>query len=451
MTVHLLTASGHLRKFDNAWLATDNLAMRLNKINVFGLFIYFLFLPLEGFSNPQMEVSQFLTSAELETEFKSYCLKMQTSNSTPTSAAIDRTSRQSQGIRFESIRFGVSKPGIDQQTACKAEREIIQLIKTDGQRQTLSDSGFYPEAYCEQPMRYSQPPIVYEMTDLFGDEKKSKKQKLAVIEFFSSTLPCPDVDEISFRRFVIFDLENLNQPLLDIRADSIVAEIGNSPYRIHLKNVTEIFKSSVDKPQNRLPVAIELQNGKLIIRWTPIKKLTAPNKVPSPREDQARVQLNSIYSKDQKHVYYDTGDTSGVIKDADPKSFQLLNPDDESAYTKDAGRVYFFGKAIPHADPKTFVQLNERYGKDVKNVYHMDLVLSEADVSSFVAPFKDVWYAKDANHVFSGRKIFKLADPQTFSIGDDRSCGTGCTYRSEDKNYRFDSNGQIVQRTAPPK
>ncbi len=124
----------------------------------------------------------------------------------------------------------------------------------------------------------------------------------------------------------------------------------------------------------------------------------------------------------------------------------LGSGDKESAYAKDAKTVFFFGDPVPSADAKTFVQLNERYGKDLRHVYFMQRVVPKVDVASFTAPYKSVWYARDKDHVFSGADIFEKADPDTFSTGDDRYCGKNCTYRYEDKNYRYDLQERIVQK-----
>lgn len=397
-------------------------------------------------TNLREPISKFISEENLQKDFRAFCLKQQVTDSPAEFSIIETTSRMSQGVSFESVRFEMSKKGIDKQPDCRGEREIVQLVGADSKRVTLVDSGVYPMAYCEEPVRISHVPIVYEMESLGEGQSNQKKRKLAVVEMVSSTLPCPDVVELKTRRFLITDLENPSKPLLDIQGDFILHEKLSRPWRLDLGNVTKVLRSSVDLPPGKVPSEIELNKGKFSIIFRQITNPVMSNEKENVKRIKDRIQLNSIYSKDRKHVYYETVDESGRIEGANPNTFQLLSSSDESAYTKDDKNVFFFGKAIPTADAKTFVQLNERYGKDVKHVFFMDSIFSEADVSSFVASYKGVWYAKDKNHVYSSKKIVQRADPQTFTTGEDRSCGDACIYRSEDKNNRFGLNDQVVQR-----
>jgi hypothetical protein len=199
------------------------------------------------------------------------------------------------------------------------------------------------------------------------------------------------------------------------------------------------------------PSSIEIRNGKLELATIPWITNTGAKTKTSTLPSTNLIVLNSIYSKDNKKVYINTPDKSGGIDNADPGTFQLLSTESESAYTKDSKRVYFYDEPIANADASTFVQLNDRYEKDLNHVYHMEMTLEKVDVASFTAPFQNVWYAKDKDHVYSGNKIIAKADPETFFVGDDRSCGKNYTYRSEDKQYRFDVNDHIIQMVGPLK
>ena len=390
------------------------------------------------------QLADFADAHELEKDIEAFCLKQPVLNTPAETDILESTTRLSHGVRFESIRFETTKEGLGTSPDCTGMREIILAVDNGKEKGSkLFDSGFYLPAYCDDPFRYWQPPIAYEMEEAIGKTKR----KLAVVELETSVLPCPNIEYVRSRRYLFFDLENSNKLFLDVEADFVVPELGTSPYRLNLFNVLKVIRSSSEVPPNQIPDAIEIADGQFSVRMT----TTRENYV-APREEsrKGRIKLDSIYSKDQKHVYIHTVDVSGVIQGADPSSFQLLDNHDDSAYTKDSRTVFFFGEAIPSADAKTFIQLNARYGKDIRHVYFMERLVPNADVASFVAPFKSVWYAKDKDHVFSGSNIFPQADPATFSTGDDRSCGGSCRYRYEDKNYRYDVSERIVQRVAAP-
>ncbi len=105
---------------------------------------------------------------------------------------------------------------------------------------------------------------------------------------------------LKFRRFLIFDVENLSKPFLEIRGDFVVPEIGSSPYRLHLVNVTKVLQSSIAPPAGKLPSAIELKDGKFSVNWAGAAKKDDPKERSNRKDGKNRVRLNSIYSKDQK-------------------------------------------------------------------------------------------------------------------------------------------------------
>lgn len=393
----------------------------------------------------QLNINDFIAPSTLEREIKTFCLNQATSNRAASVQVRESTQRNSNGYDFESIRFDVRKKGVTGLPDCSANRELIQLIKTNGPSQIIYDSGFLPEPYCENPVRHTQAPMAYLLKSL--DVNQSQIQiPIVLIESVSSTLPCPDVDEIRSRRFMVFDLTAPQKLLLEFEGDLVVPEIGENPYRLHFVNVSKVYYNSLAPASKERPISIEIRNGKLELSYSAWTKNKEEIQKPTPPVSTGPITLNSIYSKDLKMVYIKTTDKSGPIKDADPASFQILSHDGDSAYTKDAKRVYFYGDVIPNADASSFIQLNDRYGKDLNHVYHMDTIMDGADISSFIAPYANVWYARDKDHVYSGSKVLQKADPESFSVGEDRSCGRGCSYRSEDKQYRFDSKDQVVQK-----
>lgn len=86
------------------------------------------------------------------------------------------------------------------------------------------------------------------------------------------------------------------------------------------------------------------------------------------------------------------GAKDGTVAGADPATFEVNT--DWPIYARDAKQVYVFDKAIPGADPATFVALcgiggsyevDCGYGKDAAHVYAYTRVIPEADAATFVS------------------------------------------------------------------
>ncbi len=154
--------------------------------------------------------------------------------------------------------------------------------------------------------------------------------------------------------------------------------------------------------------------------------------------------LNAIWAKDLQHVYLDTWDFHGVVSGLDPKTFVLFDPKGESPYAKDAKSVFYFEEQIPNVDLKTFQQVNDRYGKDGKQVYQGTRIMSEADPFSFTSVPRNAWYAKDNQHVYYSGRIVAEADPNTFVVLKHQGkCGGGCWFEAQDGQNKF-ANGKRV-------
>lgn len=126
------------------------------------------------------------------------------------------------------------------------------------------------------------------------------------------------------------------------------------------------------------------------------------------------------YARDKNHVYYpiqvlciESLDCGGgcylvkyILEDADPRTFQYLDKD----YAKDKKTVFFRGKKIIGADPKTFTV--------IKGPTYF-------------------YFAKDNKNVFKHGSIFKNADVATFTYA---SCVVDNTYIIKDKNNTWEYN-----------
>ena len=130
-----------------------------------------------------------------------------------------------------------------------------------------------------------------------------------------------------------------------------------------------------------------------------------------------------VYSGDRNNVFY----KGKLMQYADPRTFCDMG----FGYGKDRLNVYFEGAIIPNADPRTFIIYRQNdnrgkrmydqpdtfpeeempgtpfpdgYSKDNINVYYMGIKIEDATASSFHE--LDDGYAKDAFHVyFMGRNI----------------------------------------------
>lgn len=412
------------------------------------LFLTTIFLPLACLAEGQSLLSKFIPLAQIEKDIKIFCLNKQISPSPVRINVFEATSRNSKGFQFESFHFEARKNGIASQPDCVGNRDLVFLLGKKGPSQIVFDSNFFAEPYCDEPVRQLQAATVYELQSL-ETKKTSSPWPIAVMELTSSTLPCPDSEDLKSRRYQLFNLNGAAKLILDIQADFVVPEIGDQPYRLHFTNVTKVWHNTLDGILNQKPLSLEIRNGKLKMTFTEWKNESADKIQKISQTKTTKKPINSIYAKDDKHVYIETTDKSGIIEGADPSTFQILSKDGDSAYTKDVNSVYFYGEKIARADAKTFIQLNDRYGKDLKHVFHMQAIIEKCDLASFIAPYSNVWYAKDKSTVYSGANPISNADPETFSVGEDRSCGSNCTYRSEDKQYRFDTKDQIIQTVIP--
>ncbi|HMY84745.1 MAG TPA: DKNYY domain-containing protein [Saprospiraceae bacterium] len=99
-----------------------------------------------------------------------------------------------------------------------------------------------------------------------------------------------------------------------------------------------------------------------------------------------KVLKNKNYASDHMNVFF----RGKKVNYADPKTFECLTFDDYS-YAKDAGHVYFRDAIIPGAEPSSFTTMQFPYSKDRKDVYcgNIPLRLSPEDVNTFKVTNED--------------------------------------------------------------
>ena len=175
------------------------------------------------------------------------------------------------------------------------------------------------------------------------------------------------------------------------------------------------------------------------------------------------VELNKIYGKDSKNVYYEDkklenadfktfqiiGEVTGKDKkyiynydekmEVNPKDFKLYKNKDKLLYFRNNGKLYIGGSFFEVEyvqDLDSFEAIDESYSKDKYNIYYAGTPIYDVDKSTFQIIMPD-YYAKDKNNVYSGSDKIKDANPDTIKILNQ-------VYLKDDKNV-FLNFGQKIK------
>ena len=129
------------------------------------------------------------------------------------------------------------------------------------------------------------------------------------------------------------------------------------------------------------------------------------------------------------------------FEDVDAGTFEVLPAD----YSKDKNNVYSpengWIQRVNSANPKTIKVLNQFYLKDDKNVFFNDEKILGADANSFIALDKENGYAKDKNSVYYFGQKVEGANAKTFEVISDGE------YSKDDKNVY--ASGEIIKGADP--
>ncbi|MBL7684715.1 MAG: DKNYY domain-containing protein [Deltaproteobacteria bacterium] len=123
------------------------------------------------------------------------------------------------------------------------------------------------------------------------------------------------------------------------------------------------------------------------------------------------------YGRDDLHVYWFSGDSmtkhASIVRSC-KKTASFVSI--EYGYGKDDDFVYFEGKRVKGADPKSWAMLNRYYSSDNQSVYYFTEKVPDADSNTFeVIPeigegyLPDSNFGRDRSHVFEGCRI---VDPE---------------------------------------
>ena len=129
------------------------------------------------------------------------------------------------------------------------------------------------------------------------------------------------------------------------------------------------------------------------------------------------------------------------FEDVDAGTFEVLPAD----YSKDKNNVYSpengWIQRVNGANPKTIKVLNQFYLKDDKNVFFNDKKILGADANSFIALDKENGYAKDKNSVYYFGQKVEGANAKIFEVISDGE------YSKDDKNVY--ASGEIIKGADP--
>ena len=126
---------------------------------------------------------------------------------------------------------------------------------------------------------------------------------------------------------------------------------------------------------------------------------------------------STIYFADKNHIYIHSSFSSFcVLENADPKDFKVIDID--KGYSFSNGNYYRHNDQMPF-DWSKAKYLNDYYAEVDHKLYFGDINLVEnVDIDSFTIPHPELIgnLGMDKNHVFFKGKIIPDANPKTFKI-----------------------------------
>lgn len=106
------------------------------------------------------------------------------------------------------------------------------------------------------------------------------------------------------------------------------------------------------------------------------------------------------FGKDKNHIfYYVYGGRTMILNDADLDTFTALTND----FGKDKNYVWWNGKKLKNANPKTWRLLENGNSIDDKNAFSGNEIIKGVDVETFTCftDEKGFGYTKDKNHIYN--------------------------------------------------
>lgn len=142
----------------------------------------------------------------------------------------------------------------------------------------------------------------------------------------------------------------------------------------HIRYVTD--SKNIYCPETNEIIPISLSNFEVLNSFYAKNSTQALYKcsVFIPGDTGTLVALKYEHAKDSQNVYYE----GRILMGADPKTYELtLN----SRYTKDKDTVFYHDRIVQNADPKTFVpnRMRPEYSKDINRFFLEDKEIPESE------------------------------------------------------------------------
>jgi len=159
--------------------------------------------------------------------------------------------------------------------------------------------------------------------------------------------------------------------------------------------------------------------------------------------------LSWAFAKDKNNVYTNRG----ILKDADPESFEIMGNGYELGpagwvtpvgYGKDANNIFYYAYGtktikLKDVDIKTFVEINNFYGKDDNFVFYNGMKLKNANSKTWKL-LDGYAYSIDDMNAYCGKELINGADVETFVLFSDKKYGGEY---AKDKNYIYNHSIRI--------
>lgn len=140
--------------------------------------------------------------------------------------------------------------------------------------------------------------------------------------------------------------------------------------------------------------------------------------------------IGDKYAVDNAHAYHE----GVVINGANPASFSIIK---KWGWSRDSKNIYASRRRIETCDVDTFTFLTNDWQVDRRCVYWLGELLPLADPVTFSVI--NVWYGKDQEHAYYGRKPIDGADPKTFELAPGP-----CVVCARDRSHCFNSGREVT-------